>query len=289
MSIIRTMKRENPFVQLDKNFIGNETMSLKATGLLTYILSKPDGWQIRMKDIQNRFTDGETSVRSAMKEAIKLGYINRYRERSEDGTFGEWVYEVYERPEFNPKRENHDQVDSPKRDFPDLDNPEQENHGYSNNDLSNNDLSNIKEEEEEGSQYIDVINLVENNITKVNDVIRKSIKEWLNKLPYEVVLEEVNNCIKRSAKTWLYVENTLDDDFRNGILTLDQVKDKVNNHKKGKKKQYKGKQPVRKEMLPDWYKEQDAEETTKIDSNDDYDFEKEKAKLEQELKEFRSK
>lgn len=160
MSYIRTAKRENPFVQLDKNFIGYGELSLKATGLLTYILSKPDGWQIRMKDIQKRFTDGESSVRSGIKELRDKLYINRFRERNDDGTFGDYVYEVYERPEYNPifsndvkmeipKRENHKQGDEPKRenpeqDNPEQDNPEQENHVHSNNDFNNNDFSNNK-------------------------------------------------------------------------------------------------------------------------------------------------
>lgn len=170
MSIVRTVKRENPFVQLDKEYIGNGQLSLKSTGLLTYILSRPDGWKIRMKDIQNKFNDGETSVRSAMKELIQCGYVNRYRERGEDGTFGDWVYDVYERPEFNPdyspKIENH-VLDSPKRDFPhvekpELEKPELEKPLYSNNDLNNNDLSNN--------------NL--NNIVNKDDVNNDKIKKY---------------------------------------------------------------------------------------------------------------
>jgi DnaD/phage-associated family protein len=260
MSFIRTMKRENPFVQLDKNFIGNNTMSLKATGLLTYILSKPDGWQIRMKDVQNRFTDGETSVRSAMNELMKVGYINRYRERGEDGKFGDWVYEVYERPEFNPKRENQVQVDEPKRDFPEQGNPEQENHVFSNNEFSNNEFSNNEEEEE---KYIHICNLVNNNITPINDVIKTNIRAWLNKLPYDVLIEEISNCIKRSAKTWLYVENTLEDDYRNGITTVEQVKNKIDNHKKGNRKYNKkyNKKPLREEKLPEWHGKEDDDRT----------------------------
>ncbi|WP_017473868.1 hypothetical protein [Amphibacillus jilinensis] len=148
MAYVRTTKRENPFVQLDKEFIGTGDMSLKATGLLTYILSKPDGWQIRMKDIEKRFTDGADSIRTSMNELVKNGYVNKYRERKENGTFGDYVYEVYERPEFNPEWENPIQDESPKRDFPKQDKPVrekpvQENPVYSNNDLSDIDFNNI--------------------------------------------------------------------------------------------------------------------------------------------------
>jgi hypothetical protein len=136
MAFVRTMKRENPFVQIDKGFIGCGSLSLKSTGLLTYILSKPDGWQIRMNDIQKRFLDGETATRTAMNELRKAGYVNRFRERGGDGRFGDYIYEVYERPDFNPKREN------PEQGNPEQEKPIQENHGHSNNDFSNNDFSN---------------------------------------------------------------------------------------------------------------------------------------------------
>lgn len=167
MSFVRTVKRENPFIQVDRHYVEVETnLSLKATGLLTYFLAKPDGWQIRLADVKNRFTDGDAAIRSGLEELRDKFYVNRYRSRNEDGTFGDYIYEVYERPEYNPmykkelkmkvekkekkpKRENQEQVNSPKRDFPILDNPSLEkpildNQAYSNNHSSNNHSSNNK-------------------------------------------------------------------------------------------------------------------------------------------------
>ncbi|MCM3708568.1 DnaD domain protein [Cytobacillus firmus] len=255
MSIVRTMKRENPFVQLDKQYIGNGTLSLKATGLLTYILSRPDGWQIRMKDIQNKFNDGETSVRSAMKELISTGYVNRYRERTENGTFGDWIYDVYERPEFNPKynpkREN--QVLEPKRDFPDLDNPDLENNSYSNNDFSNNDFSN-KEEEEEASS---LISLFEKLITPSNEAVANQIKSWLKHLPFEVIKNEIEYSALRNAKSWMYIDKALTEDKNMGIMDITGLEMKRTEHaakqRKPKKSNNKAgtRKPIRKEQDPD--------------------------------------
>lgn len=168
MSVVRTVKRENPFVQLDKAFIGNSDMSLKATGLLTYILSKPDGWNINMSDIQNRFTDGETSVRSAMKELLDLGYVNRYRERKLDGTYGSYIYDVYERPEYNPSFE-------PKRENPVLDNPVLENHVHNNNDFINNDLNNRLMIDDRLVSFIsvnEVKNLSQDDLSFINEQLK---------------------------------------------------------------------------------------------------------------------
>lgn len=272
MSFIRTKKRENPFVQLDKAFIGNGELSLKATGLLTYILSKPDGWQIRMKDIQKRFKDGETSVRSAMNELMKVGYVHRYRERREDGTLGDYIYEVYERPEYNqhfqPKSENHVQGDSPKRDFPELDNPEQENHVYSNNDFSNNDFSN-KEEEEESIHIPDslqvLIHTFKTSIGETNPVIVNKMKEWLNKLPLEVIKTEIENGALRGAKSWKYIETTLLEDLHLGVKTLNDIDNKIANFAAKKKKPTERKNSNgyksngRKEIVPKWVDEEDQE------------------------------
>lgn len=239
MSFVRTVKRENPFVQLDKEYIGNGTLSLKATGLLTYILSRPDGWKIRMKDIQKRFNDGETSVRSAMNELLKNGYVHRYQERAEKGKFSEWIYDVYERPEYNPhykpERENH--VSAPKRDFPHSDNPNTDkpnsgNHEYINNDFSNNDLNNN-----------DLNNIDKDIVNKedVNNIFKNICNEFYNEFSpgrwnkdnwIKIVDKYINEIIEKEvykkvpSENWVsYVYSSIKNiaykhDLKNGKLDL---------------------------------------------------------------------
>lgn len=103
MSIIRTAKRENPFVQLDKYFLSDDQLTFEAKGILAYVLSKPDTWTIRKTDMIKRSKSGKTRIESAMLELMAAGYLNWYQIRDNNGTFGEWVYDVYERPEFNPE------------------------------------------------------------------------------------------------------------------------------------------------------------------------------------------
>lgn len=284
MSFVRTMKRENPFVQLDKDFIGNGKLSLKATGLLTYILSKPDGWQIRMKDIQKRFNDGETSIRSAMNELMKEGYVNRFRDRADKGTFGDYVYEVYERPEFNPKRENHVMVDSPKRDFPELDNPELDNHVHSNKDFSNNDFSNKKEEEEEENQLAELIALFSDCIGPVNKIIENKIVEWLKKLPFVVIKAEIENAAIYGGRSWAYVEKLLNEDKKKKLRSADDINKKVLDYTSRKKKPgNSNRKSVRTEILPDWFEESPYEQQAKKDTPED--IEKKKQEILRQLDE----
>lgn len=42
--------------------------------MLAYLLSKPDGWQVRSEDILNHGTEGRDAVRSAMQELKLYGY-----------------------------------------------------------------------------------------------------------------------------------------------------------------------------------------------------------------------
>lgn len=105
VSMIRTAKRENPFVQLDKYCLNDDSISYEAKGILAYVLSKPDTWSIRKNDLVKRSTSGKTRIETALLELMAAGYLNWYQLRSEDGTFGDWVYDVYERPEFNPNAE----------------------------------------------------------------------------------------------------------------------------------------------------------------------------------------
>lgn len=98
MTIIRIRKRDNPFVMVDSRIFNNPAVSWKAKGLLGYLLSKPDNWVVRVKDIAKRAPDGATSVRSGLKELQDHGYMTYERERRSDGTLGEAIYTVYEEP-----------------------------------------------------------------------------------------------------------------------------------------------------------------------------------------------
>lgn len=299
MSFVRTVKKENPFIQLDKQFIGNGTLSLKATGLLTYLLSKPDGWKVRMNDIYKRFTDGETSVRSALNELVKNGYVHKYRERGEGGAFGDYVYNIYERPEYNPnftgfspKRENQVQVCSPKRDFPHVVNPQMDNQVHSNNDFINNDFINndLEEEEEEKLIKSDLIHFLEtlgiafeNAIKFENRLIKEKVKGFTQ--------EDVVQAIEKSLI-----------DFNNGVCNepyiwavgklkfiLDGKKIKSSSPQEKPKKSYPGKKPIRKEMLPDWFDKREQQPTGKAEQISQEEFEKQKAEIQAKIQKLRER
>ena len=155
MTFFRTVKRENPFVQIDKDLVNDPTISAKAKGIMLYLLSKPEGWKVYQSDIVNHMSDGKTSISNGIKELLEAGYIERNRAHNEDGTFAGYEYTVYERKDLkSADKPRHDNVSTeslfsvdgkPVNGLSDNGKSATSNIYITNNDLSNNDLSNIKQ------------------------------------------------------------------------------------------------------------------------------------------------
>lgn len=98
-TIIRVVKNEeNPFVMIDKRPLHNPELSWKAKGILSFLLSLPDDWQIRRKHLLEMATDGDTSLRSGLQELKKHGHlVNRFI-KGEDGKIVDHILEVHEVP-----------------------------------------------------------------------------------------------------------------------------------------------------------------------------------------------
>ncbi|MFA5321962.1 MAG: hypothetical protein WC373_04755 [Smithella sp.] len=98
MAIIRIKKHQCNYVQIDKHCFNDKNLSWKATGLHSYLMGLPDDWTVNSKDLVKRKKDGRISLRGAMKELEKSGYITRKVRRLPDGQLRGWIYTVYEKP-----------------------------------------------------------------------------------------------------------------------------------------------------------------------------------------------
>lgn len=85
MAIVRIIKRENPYAQIDKRPLCDPRLSYKATGVLCYLLSKPCDWEVRLEELAGAKTDGLDAVRTAMQELRQHGYAKLETVR-DDGT-----------------------------------------------------------------------------------------------------------------------------------------------------------------------------------------------------------
>ncbi len=98
--IIRTVKdREHPYRTMNISVLQDNRLSLEARGLLGYLLSKPDDWEVRFTDLLLYAGPNckEDRLRRILKELESFGYIQRTRKNVAHGKF-EWVTTVFETP-----------------------------------------------------------------------------------------------------------------------------------------------------------------------------------------------
>ena len=112
MPILRVEKNRNYSV-ISNVHLQDDSLSWKAKGLLSYLLSLPDDWQIYLEHLKNQSTDGRDSTRTGIKELLEKGYIERDFTRNEAGQIIGRDYIVLEKPTS----------DSPTSDYPTLDTP----------------------------------------------------------------------------------------------------------------------------------------------------------------------
>lgn len=78
--------------------VENKKLTWKAKGIHNYFITRPHGWTINKNDLIGRSTDGETSLKSGIRELIWAGYLFRFIQRNEKGQITRWLYVVVEEP-----------------------------------------------------------------------------------------------------------------------------------------------------------------------------------------------
>lgn len=103
--IIRGNKKR--WTTVDNVWVKDPTLSAKAKGILIYILSLPDDWDLHMNELVTHFTDGIDGIRSGMKELSMHRYIDGNQRRDDTGKVIGWDYTIFENPD-EPSMENPD-------------------------------------------------------------------------------------------------------------------------------------------------------------------------------------
>ena len=146
MAVFRIEKTRD-YTVMSNHHLRNTELSLKAKGLLSLMLSLPEGWDYTMKGLAHICKDGVDSISAGVRELEAHGYLIRERVRNANGQLGSIEYTILEQPrppqpkqpepiQEKPIRENPIQVD------PTLEAPIQGNPAQLNKDISSNYLSN---------------------------------------------------------------------------------------------------------------------------------------------------
>ena len=95
----------------------DQTLSLKAKGLLSMLLSLPDTWHYSVRGLAAISLEGVDGILTALKELETHGYLERRQLRQPNGRLGQTEYVIFEKPRSQPC------MDSPCTEKPDTVSP----------------------------------------------------------------------------------------------------------------------------------------------------------------------
>jgi len=242
-TIFRTVKnKDNPFVMIDRRPLLNPAMSWKAKGILTYLMSRPDGWEVSVADLVKHSTDGKASVRAGLQELRDAGHM-RYSVSRDQGRITGWIIEVYEvptpenslQPEFDFR--NVAELDDLQSEKPcvdivqdtdfrslvnvqDTDFQEVENRTQVLMDLNNiksiNDNESAKPTATTTETRPGIFSLYEKSIGMIPQLLADELTQAGERYPAEWQEKAFQTAVENNARNWAYVRRVLENMQANG-------------------------------------------------------------------------
>ena len=105
--IIRAEHESNYFIST-RHAPQDRELSWEARGILWYLLSKPNDWEVQPKDLEQGC--GHSKVYKLLKELRTHGYLELITERDEKKRITGYVYKVYETPREMPPGDDYTQA-----------------------------------------------------------------------------------------------------------------------------------------------------------------------------------
>ena len=137
MAVFR-IERTKDYTVMSNHHLRNRTLSLKAKGLLSMMLSLPDDWNYTTRGLAKICKEGVDAIGGALRELETAGYIVRHQLRDQHGRICDTEYVIYEQPQ--PDTALPDTV-SPDTENPYLDKPDTEKPAELNIEKSNTQKS----------------------------------------------------------------------------------------------------------------------------------------------------
>ena len=83
---------------MSNHHLRDKSLSLKAKGLLSLMLSLPEEWDYTTKGLARICKDGVDSICAGVRELEEHGYVIRQRVRNPNGQLGAIEYTILEQP-----------------------------------------------------------------------------------------------------------------------------------------------------------------------------------------------
>ncbi len=98
MAVYR-VERTRDYTVMSNHHLKDKTLSLKAKGLLSMMLSMPDDWDYSTRGFVSICKEGVEAIGSTLKELEKMGYVVRRKLRDKKGRITDTEYIIYEIPQ----------------------------------------------------------------------------------------------------------------------------------------------------------------------------------------------
>ncbi|MEU1598459.1 hypothetical protein ABZ468_38025 [Streptomyces sp. NPDC005708] len=115
--IRRGVMAADQFTQIANGLFRDTRLSFKAKGLFGLLATHRDGWRMTVTDIARRGRDGDSAVKTGLRELEKHGFLVRERDRGPDGTLGAAAYFITDLPALQSS------TSQPESGFPPVDDP----------------------------------------------------------------------------------------------------------------------------------------------------------------------
>lgn len=120
--IVRIKRKSHNYSIIDNAPLSDSRLSYRARGVLAYLLTKPDEWEVNMKEIESGGKEGREAIRAAFNELKALGYAELKAEKGRGGAFAGRKWMINECPDGKPEKPSFPQPDgkteSPKNRIP---------------------------------------------------------------------------------------------------------------------------------------------------------------------------
>ncbi len=99
-SAVIRVERSRGYSVMSNHHLRDTSLSLKAKGLLSIMLSLPDNWEYSVRGLAAICKEGVTSISSTLHELMDYGYVLRFQPMDvETGKFCPVIYTIYEFPQ----------------------------------------------------------------------------------------------------------------------------------------------------------------------------------------------
>lgn len=205
-----------------------KNMSLKAKGLLSVMLSLPDNWDYSISGLVAISLENETSIKSALSELKKLGYLEVIKlmpNESETGRI-DYIYNIYEKPKQEGKKQ---EVENLPLEILEVENQGQlnTNNKYNNINIINTKKQNIDYINNNSSSSIEkrdtIYDFLEQNFGRtLNGIEIEMIREWNDN---ELTRYAIKQAVLNGKYNVKYINTILVNYKNNSITTVQQAQE----------------------------------------------------------------